>query len=98
MTVSKIQTLKAFVIVIFLVSPKVVIPGQVVEVFGPAFRLSCSAIGTPPINISIIRNSTILVNTTNTASIRVTEEGSYTCRATSKYGTDEKVFQVINGE
>ena len=85
-------------IVIFLVSPKVAIPGQVVRVFGPAFRLSCPVTGTPPIKIELMRNSTILVNATNTASIPRAEEGNYTCRVTSKYGTDEKVFQVINGE
>ena len=85
-------------IVIFLVSPKVVIPGQVVRVYGPAFRLSCLATGTPPIKIELMRNSTILVNATNIASISAAEEGNYTCRATSKYGTDEKMFEVINGE
>ena len=62
-------------------------------------RLSCSATaGIPPIYIAIIRNSTTLVNTTNTARIRVKEEGNYTCRATSKYGTDEREFEVIHGE
>ena len=89
---------KVIYIVMFLVSPKVVIPGQVVRMYRPAFRLSCSATGTPPIKIELIRNSTILVNATNTASIPAAEEGNYTCRATSKYGTDEIVFQVINGE
>ena len=61
-------------------------------------RLSCSATGIRPIYIAIIRNSTTLVNTTNTASIPVNEEGNYTCRATSKYGTDEREFEVIHGE
>ena len=85
-------------IVIFLVSPKVVVPVQVVRLVDRPVVLSCSATGTPPINIAIITNSTILVNVTDTARIRITEEGNYTCRATSKYGTDEKVFKVINGE
>ena len=58
-------------------------------------RLTCSATaGISPIYIAIIRNSATLMNTINTASIQVNEEGNYTCRATSKYGTDEKKFVV----
>jgi len=62
------------------------------------FRLSCSAIGISPINMVIIRNSKTLVNTTNTASVQVEKFGNHMCRATSKYGTDERQFVVINGE
>ena len=80
-----------------LVSPKVVFPASVVREF-PEGRLSCSAVGIPPIYIVIIRNSTTLVNTTNSASIQVREEGNYTCQAISKYGTDERELTVINGE
>ena len=74
-----------------------VTPAPVVRLF-PGDRLSCSAIGIPPIYIAIIRNSTTLANTTKTASIRVSvsDEGKYTCRGTSNHGTDERV--VINGE
>ena len=61
----------------------------------PQGTLSCSAIGIPPIYIAIIRSSTTLVNTTNSASIQVREEGHYTCQAISKYGTDEKEFVVV---
>ena len=76
-----------------LVLPKVVLGlSFLVGPFGS--RLSCSATGIPPIYIAIIRNSTTLVNTTNTASVYVNEEGNYTCRATSKYGTDEREFVV----
>ena len=69
-------------------------PAPAVPVF-PGNRLSCSATGTPPIYIAMIRNSVPLVNKTNTASIRVNEEGNYTCQATNKYGTDETEFVVI---
>ena len=34
---------------------------------------------------------------TNKASIRVNEEGNYTCRATSKYGMDERTI-IVNGK
>ena len=79
---------------VFLVLPKVVLrwSSSVVPV---GSVLSCSATGIPPIYIAIIRNSTTLVNETNTASTRVNEEGNYTCRATSKYGTDEREFVVV---
>ena len=91
--------LQCLVISIFssLVSPKVVILAPVVQVL-TGTKLSCSATGTPPIYIAIIRNSTTLRNTTTSASIPVTERGNYTCRATSKYGTDEKQVVFINGE
>jgi len=61
-------------------------------------RLSCSAIGIPPINIVMMRNSTTVVNATNTARIKVDEkndEGNYKCQATSKHGIDEREFVVI---
>ena len=85
-------------IVDLLVSPKIIAsPGPVVRTFLGS-RMSCTATGTPFVYTAILRNSTKLVNTTDTASIRVDEEGNYTCRATSNYGTDERQFVVINGE
>ena len=38
------------------------------------------------------------MNTTNTKSRRLYQEGNYTCVATSKYGTDVKHFIVKGGE
>ena len=77
-----------------LVSPKVVMPwpGQAIY----STKLWCSAIGSSPIKITITKNLTTLVNRRNSASIQINEEGSYTCRATNKYGTDERT--LINGE
>ena len=56
--------------------------------------LSCSANGTPPIYTALIRTSTVLVNTTNNATIRLSKNGNYTCQANNQYGTDIKELQV----
>ena len=63
----------------------------------PGSRVSCSATGTPPIYITFIRNVTVLMNTTDTESSKLYQEGNYTCVATNKYGTDVKHF-VIKGK
>ena len=63
------------------------------------YQLTCPVIGTPPVYTAFIRNFTVLVNATYTATIPVIEEGNYTCVATNKYGVDEKDFYVVfNGE
>ena len=64
----------------------------------PGSQVSCSATGTPPIYIALIRNFTVMMNTTNIASSKLYEEGNYTCVATSKYGTDVKHFVIEGGE
>ena len=64
----------------------------------PGSQVSCSAIGTLPIYIALIRNFTVLMNTTNTTSSKLYQEGNYTCVATSKYGTDVKHFVIKGGE
>ena len=51
--------------------------------------------GTPPIYTAIMKNSTVLVNTTDTAIARSFEEGNYTCEATSQYGSDLRNFSVM---
>jgi len=56
--------------------------------------LSCSARGTPPIYTALIRDSTVLVNTTDTATIRLDKDGNYTCQAINQYGTDVIELQV----
>jgi len=60
----------------------------------PGYKLSCLAIGTPPIYTAVTRNSTVLVNTSNTASIHVYKEGNYSCVATSRYGTASRELSV----
>ena len=64
----------------------------------PGRQVPCSATGTPPIYIALIRNFTVLMNTTNTTSSKLYQEGNYTCVATSKYGTDVKHFVIKGGE
>ena len=60
--------------------------------------MSCSAIGATPIYIALIRNFTVVMNTTNIARRKLYQEGNYTCVATSKYGTDVKHFVIKGGE
>jgi len=78
------------------VPPKIVSDAAVrVE---PGSQVPCSATGTPPIYIALIRNFTVVMNTTNIASSKLYQEGNYTCVATSKYGTDVKHFVIKGGE
>ncbi|XP_020621038.1 uncharacterized protein LOC110058722 [Orbicella faveolata] len=74
------------------VPPMVTFPAALLAIQGG--MLSCSARGTPPIYTALIRNSTVLVNTTNTATIRLDKDGNYTCQAINQYGTDVKELQV----
>jgi len=64
----------------------------------PGSQVPCSATGTPPMFIALIRNFTLVMNTTNIASSKLYQEGNYTCVATSKYGTDVKHFVIKGGE
>ena len=64
----------------------------------PGSQVPCSATGTPPIYIALIRNFTVLLNNTYTASSKLYQGGNYTCVATSKYGTDVKRFVIKGGK
>ena len=75
--------------------PKIVSDAVRVE---PGSQVPCSATGTPPIYIALIQNFTVVMNTTNTASTKLYQEGNYTCVATNKYGTDVKHFVIKGGE
>ena len=77
-----------------IVSPKVKLAAPVLKVL-PGYKLSCSATGTRPIHTALIKNSTVLVNTTRTARIVLNEEGNYTCVAINMYGTDLGEVSVI---
>ena len=87
-----------YFIVIYLVPPNIALPAATLRTL-PGYNVTFPVTGTPPIYTAIRRNSTVLVNKTNTAIVSFSEEGIYTCLATSKYGTEVKEFSVIfNGE
>ncbi len=78
--------------------PNIASPAAIVRTL-PGYRVKFQVNGTTPIYIAIIRNSTVLANTTNTGIVSFSEEGNYTCEAISQYGTDVKNFSVIlNGK
>jgi len=64
----------------------------------PGSQVPCSATGTPPIYMAVIRNFTVVMNTTSIASSKLYQEGNYTCVAISKYGTDVRRFVIKGGE
>jgi len=78
------------------VPPKIVSDAAVrVE---PGSQVPCSATGTPLIYIALIRNFTVVMDTTDIARRKLYQEGNYTCVATSKYGTGEKHFVMKGGK
>ena len=82
------------------VHPKVALLYPIVRTL-PGFKLHvCSTKGTPPVYTALTRNSTVLINTTDTdVNIRLHQEGNYTCVATGKYAVDSKEFSVFfNGK
>ncbi|KAL9973722.1 hypothetical protein ACROYT_G020211 [Oculina patagonica] len=83
-----------FVTFIPIALPKITSPAAVVRSL-LNFRLTCLATGSPPMHTAIVWKSTTLINTTNTATIELYEEGNYTCVATNKHGTDVRNFLVI---
>ena len=81
-------------IAISIVPPMIIIPAAVVRTV-PSYRLSLPVTGSSVIYTAIINNSTVLINTTDTASVLVYNEGNYTCVATSRYGSEVREFSVI---
>ncbi|PFX34149.1 Tolloid-like protein 2 [Stylophora pistillata] len=77
----------------YLSPPDISVP-DVVRVFAGE-KVTCSVTGSFPIYTTILKNSTVLVNTTSMATIQLHKDGNYTCVATSKYGTDVQMFSVI---
>lgn len=70
------------------------LPASIIRAL-PDYKLKCSAAGTRPVYTALLRNSTVLVNTTETAMIDLNKDGNYTCAVSSKYGIDSREFSVI---
>lgn len=60
-------------------------------------QLQCSATGTFPVYVALLRNSSVLANTTNTVVKKLDKEGNYSCVATNKFGTDTRIIPVTTG-
>ena len=60
----------------------------------PGHMIWCSAEGTPPINMSLLQDSTLLAQGTGIAAANVTKEGNVTCVATNSAGSVSKTFPV----
>ena len=60
----------------------------------PQHKLWCSAEGTPPINISLLRDSEVVAHGKWIAVANAVKEGNYTCVATNKVGSDSKTIAV----
>ncbi|KAL9964991.1 hypothetical protein ACROYT_G028712 [Oculina patagonica] len=74
--------------------PKITVPSSVVRTI-PNHYLWCSVEGSPPINISLLKNSTLLVHKIGKlVTQKAEEEGIYTCLASSEAGSNSKEFLV----
>ena len=73
--------------------PKILISVPVVRA-APGHFVWCSAEGSPPISISIFKNSTLLAKETGLVMTRLNETGNYSCVANNEAGTDTKDLPV----
>ena len=78
---------------LFADKPRITIPVPVVRTV-PGHVLWCSAEGTPPINMSLLRNSTPFANGTGIVAGQVYKEGNYTCVASNEAASDSRDFSV----
>lgn len=88
----------SFLLTIFCIaSPKIILPdrGPVVGAFAGA-EFWISATGTPPVFMTLIKDSTILEKNMQTINRRLFVEGNYSCLAVNNYGNVTRVdFQVV---
>ncbi len=75
------------------VKPKIIVPWPVVRTV-PSHVVWCSAEGSPPINMSLLWNSTSLANGIGIVMNKTDKKGNYTCFARNEAGTDLKEFPV----
>ena len=76
-----------------LAPPKISLPAVVESL--PGYRVKIPVTGTPPIYTAMIRNSTVLVNTTYIAGFQFYNESNCTSVAFNNYGYDTREFSVI---
>ena len=58
-------------------------------------EVKCSVTGSLPVYTAVLNESTVLVNTSNTATFKFLKEGNFSCVATSNYGSDFRTFSVL---
>ncbi|XP_078355547.1 uncharacterized protein LOC144640220 [Oculina patagonica] len=73
--------------------PKIIVPSPVVRTV-PGHFVWCSAEGFPPINMTLLRNSTSLANGIGRVMKKADKEDNYICFARNEAGTDSKEFPV----
>ncbi|XP_078366769.1 uncharacterized protein LOC144650879 [Oculina patagonica] len=73
--------------------PRILISNPVVRA-APGHFVWCSTEGSPPINISILKNSVSLATGIGTVMSQLYEGGSYTCVARNEAGSDTRDFTV----
>ncbi len=73
--------------------PRIIVPSPVIRTV-PGHVLWCSSQGSPPINISLLKNSTSLANGIGMAMQTTEEEGLYTCWSSNEAGLDSIEFPV----
>ena len=83
-----------FKVLSFILGPPTISMPAIVRAF-PGHEVKCSVTGSPPIYTAILNGSTVLVNTTSTAKFHFSREGNISCVATSKYGSDFRIFAVL---
>ena len=71
----------------------ITLPFPVVETVKEHF-LSCTAMGTPPIQVKLFKDNILLASDIGTVYSRWNETATYTCFANNSLGTDSRDFQV----
>lgn len=80
-------------LLLFADKPRITIPVPVVRTV-PGHIVWCSAEGSPPINMSLLTNSTPFAYGTGIVAGKVYDEGYYTCLANNEAGSDSRHFPI----